>query len=103
MKTYFSRITADHWIRHNNAEKQAHTVAIEMNRILIPEDEMQQFQQTFLQKIAQVNKNNPRCKPLELEIWNLGDEMHGGPDFSKDYCLSISGVFNMSLFHVKGT
>lgn len=94
MKTYFSRITSDYWADKNKASIQAKQVARDMDRILISEDEMQQFQETFISKINKVNSDNRKCKDLYLDIWRtaLND---------KDVQIMISGVFHMTLFEVK--
>jgi hypothetical protein len=91
MKTYFSRITQDHWQSKNNLQKAAHKLAIEMDRILISENRVPGFKKEFQERIESLNKEFSRCKPLNFSI-SSSHERNG------DITIWCDGVFSMSLF-----
>jgi hypothetical protein len=93
-KTYFSRITADHWSPKNNLHKAVNHLAVEMDRRLISEDKILDYRVEFLDKLAKLNNEHNRCKPLHISFENH-DYANG------DYWIYCDGVFNMSLFLVR--
>lgn len=96
MEQYFSKITADHWTAKNNAEKEAKKLAKEMDGILINADRLLTFKADFIDGIERINKNNARCKPLHLSIWEMNRDKFNG-----NIQISISGCFSMLLYKVK--
>ena len=94
MKTYFSKISADHWTAKNNLEKEAHKLGREMERRIIPEQELKAFKKELSEKIDNLNKQFTRCKPLSFSI-------HGSYDNSGDYTAYCDGVFNMGIYLAK--
>lgn len=94
---YFSKITADHWTLHNNAHKEARKLAYSMDKILISERAIPAFKRKFTHGIDEINQQNPKCKPLDLEIWNHPLQI----GISRDIFISIPGNFHMSLYKVK--
>lgn len=95
MKTFFSRITADHWCAKNNLEKAAHKLATEMDRKILSESEVPAFKKEFQDKINALNLEFKRCKPLNFSI-------QASYDRKGDISIYCSGVFQMSLFMAKG-
>lgn len=95
---YFSRITAIHWTAKNNAQKQAKELAMEMDRHMVEEQVVKNWLQIFELKIYQINLDNPRCKPLKLDVW---EKTSYGHFMQKDISLCVSDVFQMELFEVK--
>jgi hypothetical protein len=94
MKTYFSKITADHWQAKNKLEEAAKTVASEFERKIIPESDIKNFLLDLHNRIAFINNKFSRCKPLRFSI----EERTEG---NGDYWIYCDGVFNMNLFLVK--
>lgn len=94
MKTYFSRIVADHWTVKNELQKKAHNLAHEMERRIVPADKVLDFKAEFLDKVARLNAAHPRCKPLHLSIEN-------GYDNKKDFDFWMDGVFQLELILAK--
>jgi hypothetical protein len=93
-KTYFSRITADHWCAKNKLEEAAHKLAQEMDRKILEEFEVLPFKKKFQAKIDALNQEYHRCKPLRFSI---------GACHSNNGDISVwcDGVFSISLFLVK--
>ncbi len=94
-KRFFSHISADHWTAKNKLEEAAHNLAREMDRILVPEHKVQDFLIEFDNKMKELFRANPRCKPLEFS-WHKG--------YVKEYeewWIYCDGVFQMSLIEVK--
>jgi hypothetical protein len=96
MKTYFSRITADHWTAKNKLEEAAHNLAHEMDRRLIQENELPDYKQEFKDKIDDLNKTFSRCKPLQFSI-------EKGHFNSNEYAVYCDGVFNMGIYLAKNS
>ena len=94
MKTYFSRITADHWTAKNNLQKAAHKLAHEMDRRLIQEHELTYFKNEFKECAKRLNQQFSRCKPLRFSI--EASHSKGG-----DYVVYCDGVFHMGIFLAK--
>lgn len=94
MKTFFSRITADHWCPKNNLDKAAHKLAKEMDRRILQESEVTSFKKEFQEKIDALNAEYKRCKPLRFS-------MHACYSENGDISIWCDGVFHMSLFLVK--
>lgn len=94
MKTFFSKITQDHWTAKNNLEKAAHKVAKEMERWIVTNDEVPRFKKDFQEKINALNMEHKRCKPLRFSI-------EGHQDRNGDIAIWCDGVFNMSLLLAK--
>lgn len=94
---YFSIITQDHWTHKNNAHKEAHEAAEEMNRRIVHEDEVDSFTQEFRDRISEVNEKNKRCKDIDLTVWKP-KWISGDP---RDTQFSVSGVFIMYLYKAK--
>lgn len=91
---YVSRITADHWMAKNNLEKAAKKLAKEMERRLIPGDQLADYKKEFKDKIEQLNQEFKRCKPLDFYIGASYDNR-------RDIDIVCSGVFMMEMFEVK--
>ena len=79
MKQYFSKMTEDRWNLKNRLEAAAQKVAREMERRIITEKGITEFDNEFRDKIKSINIAYPRCKPLEVEIRN--DDDRGDIDF----------------------
>lgn len=93
MVVYFSVITQNHWTPKNQAHRQAKDAAKYFERRIIKQNRLPGFKKEFREVIDQINENNPRCKPLELEFWQ--------PHHDKDIRFYISGVFEMRLYLAK--
>lgn len=91
---YVSRITADHWMAKNNLEKAAKKLAKEMERKLIPGDQLAAYKKEFKDKIEKLNQEFKRCKPLDFYI-------NASYDNTRDIVINCSGVFMMEMFEVK--
>jgi hypothetical protein len=91
MKTYFSKITRNHWTNKNRLQKDINQVAREMERRIVPEDQVNEFKLEMKGRIAKCHAENPRCKALDLSI-----EKHGN-----DYSFVVSEVFWLSLYLAK--
>jgi hypothetical protein len=94
MKTYFSRIVADHWSAKNESQKAAHKLAKEMERRIVSQDKVLDFKAEFIDKVTWINKAHPRCKPLHLSIQS--DRMDKG-----DIVFWMDGVFHLDLILAK--
>jgi len=95
MKRYCSRITANHWVAKNNLAKEAKQLALRMEKLLLHEDTLRLYKDTFIQAVKDLNAKYPRCKPLELHIWQ--------PDSRRKYwAYSISSVFDIEVFELQG-
>jgi len=93
-KQYFAKITSDHWRYKNNAQKEAHEVANDMDRRLLSVKEIEDYKLEFRKRINEVNEKNKRCNDLCLYIWN-------GQINNDDMTISISGVISMTVYSVK--
>lgn len=91
---YVSRITADNWMAKNNLEKAAKKLAKEMERRLIPGEQLAAYKKEFKDKIEKLNQEFKRCKPLDFYI----DVSY---DNRSDIDINCSGVFMMEVFEVK--
>jgi hypothetical protein len=92
---FFSRITADHWQAKNRLEEAAKLLAREKDRILVPENKVQDFLNEFEQKIKELDILHKRCKPLSFS-WHRG--------YTKgwtEWWIYCDGVFQMSLIEAK--
>jgi hypothetical protein len=90
MKIYFSRIIADHWCSKNQLQKEAHTLAHNMERRIVTEPEVLNFKAEFIDGIAKINAAHHRCNPLHLSINN---SVSGNGDI----IFWCDGVFNLEL------
>jgi hypothetical protein len=97
MKTYFSRIVADHWCAKNKLEEAAHKLAHEMDRQILTEDQVPAYKAEFLAKIDQLNALFSRCKPLRFSF----ELSKHHPEDMGDYSIWCDRVFNMCLFLAK--
>lgn len=97
MKLFFSRITADHWSAKNKLQEAAHKLAQEMDRKLISEAQVPDFNRDFIARIDALQREFPKCKPLAFSIMKPQDYGAG----MEDYHIFCDGVFNMSLFLAK--
>jgi hypothetical protein len=70
MKTYFSRIVANHWCAHNKSQEAAHKLAYEMERRILTADQVNVYKEEFKAKVDQINADHSRCKPLRFSIEN---------------------------------
>ena len=95
MKRYCTRITANHWVAKNRLAEEAKQLALRMEKLLLHEDTLQLFKDTFTQAVYELNIKYPRCKPLELHVWQ--------PDSrSKFWVYSIYSVFDIEVFELQG-
>lgn len=94
MKTYFSRITADHWCAKNNLHREINNVAKEMDRRIVTADEVEAFKAEISHEIEELNKKYSRCTPMKLSI-------HKDYDRGEDIQFVVSGVFQLVLFLAK--
>jgi len=94
MARFFSKITADHWIAKNSLEEAVKKLAREMDRRLLKNFEVAPFKIKFREKIKELNKAQPRCKPVELEIRSsfLNKE---------ETWIRVPQVFEMSIYKAK--
>lgn len=96
MAHYFAKITADHWIPKNSLEEAIQKFAREMDRRLLRNFEIPQFKIRFREKIKELNKAHPRCKPAEIEIRSSF--------INKDETwISVAQVFEMTIYKAKET
>lgn len=87
MKKYMSHLAMS-YVPKNKAEKQAQEVAEEMNHRVMNADQVSSFKKLFLARIKKVNRDNPRCKDLELDIF--GDD--------GTIVINLPGVFHLCLY-----
>jgi len=92
---FFSRITADHWTAKNKLQEAAHELAYEMDRKLIPGNEVLKYIGEFERRIHDLESDYPNCKPLDFS-WHKGYTERWAEIWI--YC---NGVFRMSLIEVK--
>lgn len=96
---YFAKITSNHWTSKNKVNKEAMQAAEEIdNSLLGDEKALGEFLAILSEKIHLVNKNNPRCKPVEL---NMHGEHLGPINHKKNIYAYISGNFHMTIFPIK--
>lgn len=65
MKYYFTLISNDYRADKNRLETAAKEATREASHRLVPETELNVFRKEFRQKIDELNKKHPRCRPLE--------------------------------------
>jgi hypothetical protein len=94
MKQFFSKIIADHWTAKNESQKEAHKLALEMERRIVPMDKVLDFKAEFLDKVTRINAAHPRCKPLHLFIET--SRLDKG-----DIVFWMDGVFHLDLILAK--
>jgi len=90
MKKYISNLGMT-YIPKNKAEAASQVVAKEMSRKVLNENEVAAFKKEFQDSILKVNQYYPRCKDLELDIYQ--HEVR-----SDDINFSVSGVFSLNLY-----
>ena len=96
MNQYFSKVTADYWCPKNKLQEEAQVTARDMDRILVPESEMEAFSIEIFTRIDQLNKKHHRCNPLKLYKWK--------PDSNREEdCFMIDYVFHLSMYKVLKT
>lgn len=93
MKTYFTKVTADHWNPKNKLQDEAQKIARDMECRLVPESEIEAFKQRFFDRIESVNKRFNHRKPLKLTFMHY----YG---FDEHSCY-IDRVFRFSFYVVK--
>ena len=91
---FFARVDADHWMPHNKAEAAAQDLARGLSRQLIQKDKVEEFCKDFEAKIREIEKANPRCRPLVF--WKNRDY-----DYLGDLVIGCDGVFRFVLEWVK--
>lgn len=95
---YFAKITQDHWTLKNKVNTEARMVAKQMDRKLLMNPHERSVYLLNLQKMIDgVNRSNPRCKPVELNIHgeHLGEIMA-----DRDCFAYIPGNFHITIFYV---
>jgi len=70
MKQYFTLISNDYKVDKNKLETAAKKATNEASHRIIPGSELKAFKQTFRDRIKELNKAFPRCKPLEVSTMN---------------------------------
>lgn len=96
MKRYFTRITADHWVAKNKLAEEAKQLALRMERLLLHEDTLQLYKDTFIQAVKDLNAKYPRCKPLDISIWEVPNRR------LKYWSYSIPGIFSIEVVELQG-
>jgi hypothetical protein len=96
MKRYFTRITADHWVAKNKLAEEAKQLALRMERLLLHEDTLQLYKDTFSQAVKDLNDKYHRCKPLVLHIWKIPDTR------TNRWSYSIYSVFDIEVIELQG-
>ena len=94
MKIYFTKITADHWTAKNNLYKDAHKLAHDMDRRIMPEADLPSFKKEFQDCVDFLNLKYKRCKPLRFSI-------NESPMNDGDIYVYCDGVFQMGIFLAK--
>lgn len=90
MRTYVSSLSMTYQC-HNKAEKEALRLAKDLNRKVLLPDEVIGFKNEFREGIEIINRNNPRCKDLILEITDY--------DKNGDITFRLAqGIFVLHLF-----
>ena len=91
---YVSRITADYWMAKNNLEKAAKILAKEMERRLIPVEQLAAYKKELRDRIEKLNLEFKKCKPLDFSIMDK-------PNYCEQIEIYCTGVFIMELFELK--
>lgn len=97
MKNYFTRITQDHWTAKNSAHSEALKLAYLMERKVFPENELQDYLDTFKKLVGYINDKEKRCKDLELGIWK---SPCASENERVEYYISIPGVFHIEVIEI---
>lgn len=77
----------------NNLEKEIYALIKDNDRFIIADNKMDEFKKEIVAKIEELNKKNPRCKPIKASWWT--------DTFTKDIHLSGMGPINFSLYKSK--
>ena len=91
MKYYFAHLGHNTALK-NNLEKSLYTLLNQENRKLIKESMFDAYKENLKYKIGILNKENTRCKPIEVHFTRLFEDkrvaLHTGTGISFNYYLS---------------
>ena len=92
---YYARVDKDYWTSKNKVEEQVKKLGREMTRRIIMADQADRFVKEFIDKVEEINKANPRCKPLHAYKPDyLPPDIH-------DIFINVDGVTLIELAWVK--
>jgi len=92
---YYARVDKDYWTSKNKAEEQVKKLGREKTRRIIMTDKVEQFIKEFIDRVEEINKANPRCKPLHAY---KADYL---PPDNHDIYVIVDGVTHIELAWVK--